>query len=217
MNQVDYQVRWARPRDARFIGQVILMAGRSHVRRGIWDIIIGGTESRRLDFLAHLAITDEPHMCHYSTFLVAEMDGRPQAALSGFDPVVHDDEGLQAQISVVMKKMGLTQGDMATDEKALAAFLTCRADAYNDAYIVENVATLPESRRNGLMCTLLSTMIDLGRTRGFRAVQASFYIGNTSAQLAYESVGFKYYDEKRNGDFEAAIGCPGIMRFLIEF
>ena len=37
-------------------------------------------------------------------------------------------------------------------------------------------------------------------------------IGNTSAQYAYERVGFRIVSEKRHPDFEAAIGCPGLAK-----
>jgi len=50
----------------------------------------------------------------------------------------------------------------------------------------------------------------------FGGAQVSFYIGNTPAQRAYEKAGFKYHDEKRHPDFEAEIGCPGMVRLLRE-
>lgn len=213
---MSYKVRWAEPGDAVFLAWVMLAAGRSHVQRGIWDIIIGLPEEECLTFLKHLAVTNKPHMCHCSTFIVAEVDGHSVAALSGHDPVALGEETMAEQMPVVMEKMGLTAEDIATDERGLAAFMTCKADAYEGAWIVENVATWPEFRRMGLIDTLLRKMLDVGRTKGFELAQVSFYIGNMRAQRAYERAGFKYHDEKRHPDFEAEIGCPGIARFLRE-
>jgi len=39
-------------------------------------------------------------------------------------------------------------------------------------------------------------------------------VGNTPAERAYRKAGFKYADEKRHPDFEALIGCPGMVRLL---
>jgi hypothetical protein len=46
--------------------------------------------------------------------------------------------------------------------------------------------------------------------------QVSLYIGNMPAQRAYKKVGFEFFDEKRHPDFEAEIGCPGMMRMLCD-
>ena len=39
-------------------------------------------------------------------------------------------------------------------------------------------------------------------------------IGNTAAQRAYESAGFRVVDEKTSTSFEATFGTPGIRRML---
>jgi translation initiation factor 4G len=210
------QVRWARPGDAPLLAWVMLMAGRSHLQRGIWDIIIGRPEKECLRFLEHLAVTEEPHMCHHSIFLVAEVDGRPAAALSGYDPVTLGEETVGPQMPGVMEKMGLTEEDMAPGQQGLAAFMTCHAEPYEGAWIVESVATRPEFRRRGLIDSLLEGILQQGRRRGFEVAQVSFYIGNVPAQRAYEKAGFRYHDEKRHPDFEAEIGCPGMVRLLRE-
>ena len=208
------EIRWARPNDAALLAWVMLMAGRSHLQRGIWDIIIGRPEDECLTFLEHLSISDEPHMCHHSIFLVAEVDGRPAAALSGYDPENLGEETVAPQMPIVMEKMGLTDEDMAAGQQGLAAFLTCHSDPYEGAWIVESVATRPEFRRRGLIDGLLDGILEEGRRRGFERAQVSFYIGNTPARSAYEKAGFRYLDEKRHPDFEAEIGCPGIVRLL---
>ena len=44
--------------------------------------------------------------------------------------------------------------------------------------------------------------------------RVALYNGNTPAELAYKKAGFEYANEKRHQDFEAFIGCPGIVRLL---
>jgi len=153
-------------------------------------------------------------MCHYTQFIVAEVDGRPVAALSGYDPVNLGEETVMPHMPVVMEKMGLTPEDMGPGQKGLAAFMTCHPDAVEGAYIIEQVATLPEFRRRGLITRLLEEILEKGHRLGFPRAQVSFYIGNTPAQRAYEKVGFKFFDEKRHPDFEVEIGCHGIVRLL---
>ena len=208
-------IRPARTDDAAFLAWVMLTAGRSHLQRGIWDIIISQPEEKCLAFLELLAVTESTHFCHCSEFIVAEVDGRPAAALTGYDP--RGDKGETAvslAMPEVIEKMGLTDADMAAGQDGLAAFMTCHPEDAEGAWIVENVATLPEFRRRGLVAMLMSEILEKGRRLGFRRAQISFYIGNTPAQLAYEKCGFRYFDELRHPDFEREIGCPGMIRLL---
>jgi translation initiation factor 4G len=153
-------------------------------------------------------------MCSYTEFLVAEVDGQPAAALEGFDPVNNGEMTVAAPMAAVVEKMGLTEQDMAPGQQNLVAFMTCHPDSADGAWIVEHVATLPEYRRMGAIDMLLEVVLDEGRKKGFKLAQVSYYIGNTSAESAYNKAGFKFADEKRHPDFEALIGCPGMVRLL---
>src|SRR5258706_13366378 len=69
---------------AAFIAWVSLAAARSHLPRGFWDFFLDASDAECLRYLEVLAGSSRPHPFHYSTFLVAEVDGRPAAALCGF-------------------------------------------------------------------------------------------------------------------------------------
>jgi ribosomal protein S18 acetylase RimI-like enzyme len=81
------------------------------------------------------------------------------------------------------------------------------------AWIVENVATSPEYRRRGLVDALLREILDIGRGKGATVADIGVFIDNYRAQAAYEKAGFAVIGEKRDAEFEAAYGCPGV-RFL---
>ncbi|MBM4463067.1 MAG: GNAT family N-acetyltransferase [Chloroflexi bacterium] len=213
---MNIRIRPARGGDAALLAWVMLMAGRSHLERGMWDIIISQPEDRCLALLETLTMTPPRHMCSYTEFLVAEVDGRAVAALEGYDPEITGEATVTEPLAVAVQKMGLTQADMAAGEKGLAAFMTCHPDIADGSWVVEHVATLPEFRRQGVISRLLEAILNEGRRRGFRLAQVSLYIGNTRAQRAYEKAGFKFFDEKRHPDFEAEIGCPGMMRMMCD-
>jgi translation initiation factor 4G len=207
-------IRQARPEDARLLGWCMLMAGRSHLEVGIWDFVISQPEERCLRFLEMLALEGPRHMAYYTEFLVAEVDGRPAAALEGFDPVNNGEDTMTIPMANVMQKMGLTDQDMAPGVEKLVAFMTCHSDFLPDAWVVEQVATRPEFRRVGAISKLLDAVVDQGRMAGFKQAQVSFFIGNTPGERAYQKAGFKYLDEKRHPDFERAIGSPGMIRYV---
>ena len=211
---MDVQIRPARPEDAGFLAWVILTAGRAHVTRGIWEVILGGTEQNNLDFLKLLAVTATPHLFHYSCYLIAEADGRPAAGLGGYDPKICGYEALNRAKPEVFTKLGHSGGPDPETNKRAERVLCCIPKDTEDAWIIDSVATLPEYRRKGLVDRLLGAILEKGRQKGFQKAQISIYIGNRAAQLAYEKQGFKIADEKRHPDFEAEIGSPGMARML---
>lgn len=211
---MDVKIRPALPDDAALVAWCMLMSGRSHMKIGIWDLIISQPEDICLKFLELLSLQGPRHMCYYTEFLVAEVNGQPVAALEGFDPVHNAEETVAEPMAAVVQKMGLTEQDMAPGQQAIAAFMTCHSDFMDGAWVIEQVATLHEYRKMGVISRLIEAVLDQGMRQGFGLAQVSFYIGNIPAEKAYQKAGFKYVDEKRHPDFEALIGCPGIARMI---
>jgi translation initiation factor 4G len=210
---LNLRIRSARPEDASFLAWVILTAGRAHVQRGIWEVILGGTEEECLFFLRKLVVTKTPHLFHYSCFLVAEVDGHPMAALGGYDPRSLGYPALRKAVVEVVKKLGMSEPDKAASTRS-ERVLGCIPEDVDGAWVIDSVATVPEFRRQGIVSRLLEKIIARGRKQGFRRAQINMYIGNTPAQKAYEKHGFKVVDEKRHPAFEEEIGSPGMTRLL---
>jgi ribosomal protein S18 acetylase RimI-like enzyme len=97
----------------------------------------------------------------------------------------------------------------------MGPFLACLPTDEPGAWIVEWVATRPEFRRRGLVDQLLRAELQVGRDRGHRTGQITILAGNVAAKHAYERVGFEVVEEKLSPDLEAALGTPGLVRFLM--
>jgi translation initiation factor 4G len=210
---MNIQIRPARQEDTAFLAWLILTAGRAHVTRGIWDVILDGTEQENLEFLRLLAATATPHLFHYSCYLIAEANGMPASGLGAYDPKVCGYDALYRAMPEVLKKLGLSGLDPEAQKRA-ERVLCCIPEDAEGAWIIDSVATLPAYRRKGLVDRLLAAILEKGRRAGFKKAQISIYIGNQPAQRAYEKHGFKIVDEKRHPDFEAAIGSPGMARMM---
>jgi ribosomal protein S18 acetylase RimI-like enzyme len=200
----------ARPDHAGFIAWVILTAFRSHLPRGLWDFLIDGDDARRLRYLEALTTTTTPHWAHHSAFLVAEVDGRPAAALCGY---LDEELGLPAlQRGTAEADARLARGaeEVHAGLRRIAPIFLVSPDHAPGAWIVENVATRPDYRRRGLVDALLAAILERGRARGATQADIGVMIGNDPAQRAYEKAGFRVAGEKRHPDFEAVWGCPGL-------
>ena len=213
---MNIDIRPARADDAPFLAWVMLTASRSHLKYGVWEHYVGGTEQDCLSFLNLIATTQKPHLFHSSTFIVAEMNGQKVGALSGYDPKVLGMKGFVQALPEVFQKL-----DWAMDEQRAAVeryrpWMTCIPDDAEGAWIVESVAALPECRRQGVVSRLLDEVLNRGRRGGYKRAQIGVLINNTPARLAYEKSGFKFDSEKRNPSFEATFGTPGIVRLLLD-
>src|SRR3972149_5818775 len=74
----------AQPKHASFIAWVILTAFRSHLEKGFWDFRRPGSDEDLLRYIEALTTSKAPHWAHLPLFIVAEVDGGPAAALSGY-------------------------------------------------------------------------------------------------------------------------------------
>jgi translation initiation factor 4G len=200
----------ARRDHAAFIAWVELTAWRSHLERGLWDFFIDGDERECLRYLEALATTQTPHWSHYSTFLVAEVDGTPAAALGGYFDEELGTPALQKGAAEADERLGRTPELSAAGLQRIAPVWLVATGHEPGVWIVENVATRPEYRRRGLVDALLGAMLDRGRQRGATQADIGVLIGNDPAQRAYEKVGFRVVEEKRHPDFEAVWGSPGV-------
>ena len=212
---MDIKIRSARNDDAAFLAWLILTAGRAHVNRGIWEVILGESENKCLAFLELLAVTETPHLFHHSCYLVAEFGSQPVAGLGGYDPRVLGYPTLRRALPEVFKKMGFYSSNETIGNHS-PRILDCIPDAVEGAWVIDSVATLPEFRRKGIVNRLLEEIIEKGRQKGFRRSQINIYLGNTLAQQVYEKHGFKILDEKRDPYFEEEIGSPGMARLLVD-
>jgi translation initiation factor 4G len=207
------EIREAQREDAAFLAWLILTAGRAHVHRGIWDVILDRTDEEHLSFLRLLAVTRVPHLFHYSCYLLAEVNGKPAAGLGGYDPRSHGYAALRRALPEVFQGLGVVGQAPQPSERA-ARVIACIPDELEEAWVIDSVATLPEFRRRGIVDMLLEAILDKGRRHGFPRAQINMYIGNIPAQRAYEKKGFQILDEKRSADFEQEIGSPGMARLV---
>lgn len=208
------QIRPAERGDATLVAWVQLAAARSHVPVGFLDLMFPGEEDDRLALIQRVVDSETISMSHWSGFLVAESDGTPGAALSGYEPTKRGTDTFAAAMTQACLGAGWKPPEIEAAFGRMSPFLTCAPESPDDAWIVEWVATKPDFRGRGLVRALLDAILDEGRSRGYHRAQISLLIDNHPAQRAYEGAGFKVIDEKRHPEFEMTFGSPGVCRMM---
>jgi translation initiation factor 4G len=205
----DLKIVDAREEHVPFLAWVQLTAFRSHLPRGMWDLFLDGPEGDCLRFLEAFAVTDTRHWGHYANFIVAEVDGTPAAALTGYFVAESGGPAFLEGVREASRAIGRTEADDAAGWERAGSITRLSLEHAPGAWIVENVATRPEFRRRGLVDRLLAEILERGRDRGASVAEIGVFIGNDPAQRAYEKAGFAVVQEVRDAEFEAAYGCPG--------
>ncbi len=206
------RIRHGRADDADFLAWVMFAASRAHLARGLWDLIIGADEAGCLDYLRRLSLAEPHSLYHYESFLVAEIDGAPAAALCGFETqgaweIVGD------AMANVQRDLGWTDLDATASYQRIAPIWTaCMPSDAGADFAIESVATLPEYRRRGLIRALIEEMLQGAFQRGCKLAQITTYLGNHAAQLAYENSGFQVLDKKHCSELETILEVPGFLR-----
>ena len=204
-------LRPAEPRDAALLGWASVMAARSQLARGWFDIVLERNGAFVLEFAKYLALSPARSWWHWSLFHVAEVDGVAASAMCGFgDESVYRESG--AAMAEASEKMGIGAEEQ-TQFWPRGAFIIPASSSEAGAWTIENVATKPAFRGTGVTHALLEEELGVARAAGFRRAQVSFFMGNIAAEKAYAKAGFVFAEEKRAPDFEAAMGIPGIIRY----
>ena len=210
---LDVSIIDAREEHVPFIAWVQLTAFRSHLPKGMWDFFVGGPEEDALRFLEALAKTETKHWGGYQGFIIAEVDGTPAAAMTGyFDAESSFVEG----IAEACRTIGMTQDDIIEGWKRAATITLVEPEHVAGSWITESVATKAEFRRRGLVDRLLAEMMERGRSKGANIAEVGVFIGNDNAQRAYEKAGYEVVEEKLHPDFEAVYKCPGVRQLRRE-
>jgi ribosomal protein S18 acetylase RimI-like enzyme len=205
-------IRSARPEDAEFIATTILSAQRGYRPRGWFDVALGWPEPQCLDFMARIAVARAVSMWHVSQFLVAEIDGRPAAALCAL-PASGTGPAAWRTLEDVAAATGLAASELEAIRQRGAYTRACWVQGGEGDWMIEHVATDPAHRGRGLVQALIVHALDKGRAAGFRRATISFLIGNDAAERAYAKAGFVFAEEKRDPAFEAITGAPGFRMF----
>jgi ribosomal protein S18 acetylase RimI-like enzyme len=205
-------IRTGRADDADFVARTILMAQRGPRPSGWFDIALAQDEPKVLDFIARLAVAKPRSWYHVSQFLIAEIDGKPAAALCAM-PSRETRDTMRSALEEVALAAGISDAGLAAIYARGNYARGCWIQGGEADWLIEHVASHPQARGRGLVQALIARALSAGKAAGFSHASISFLIGNDAAERCYARAGFTFAEEKRDGAFEAITGAPGFRRF----
>jgi GNAT superfamily N-acetyltransferase len=148
----------------------------------------------------------------YSRFRVAEIDGR---IAGGLCTHTEDHDTFSLEVNAA-RHIGLSYPEIVAGFWRLLPYYRVHIPILENTLVVEFVATFPEFRRRGVITALLEDAIDKARREGYPRLQVTTFIGNVTAQRAYEKVGFRVDKERTGRSCEKLFGSPGQVRLTLE-
>ena len=201
------KIHAAKVEDAAFITWAILESSRAGKKQGIFDLIFapsGDVEK----MLKALVVHDIKTVCHYSNFLIAEVNGKQAGTLCGYDGYrVSWDNMSQA-----LETMGC-QGDF---KERIAGYLMCEPKVEKNTFMLDFMITKNEFRGLGVVKALVKKVLLNARLKGFRKAQTNIEIGSIETQMAYEKMGFIAKEENKSDYYLEQFGRLGITQYVME-
>ncbi len=201
------KIRAATVEDLDFIAWAILESSRAGKKQGVFDLIFSPADDTTKTL--KMLITNEiKTICHYSNFLIAEVDGEPAGALCGYDGYKVSWD----QMSLALEGMGC-QGDY---KERISAYLMCEPDIEKNTLVLDFMITKEKFRGLGVVKELVKKVLLNARLKGFRRAQTGIEIGSIETQLAYEKMGFTAKEEKKSNYYLEKFGRAGITSYVMD-
>lgn len=204
----------ATPDHSAFLAQVVLAASRSQLARGPFDIALELNDEDVLDILEWMTLSELVSNCHFTRFLVAEVDGEPAGALAAFDPAETDLLPLGAALSDAYSGLGHDDAGLSDVVNRIEVLRHCFPTAPPGTWTLEWVAVDAAHRRRGVCAKLMQEILAKGARQGLRKAQISTYAGNDAAIKTYERAGFRIESERSDPQFSAVLGVRGMITML---
>ncbi len=204
------KIRKAIAKDAPFLAQMILQSSRAGKKDGMFDLVFQTNDKKViLPRLEQLTQTTAKNQCHYSNFLVAELDGQSVGTLCSYEPRIATKDVL----ITAFKELGCRE-DVSD---SLEAFYGCEFDLNNRTLMFDYMEELEGFIDVGVLKELMQKSLLTARLKGYRIAQTIIEIGSLESELFYKKLGFKKVDQKECELYKEKFGRAGLMLLAIEF
>lgn len=203
-------IRKATSADASFLAQMILQSTRADKKIGIFDLIFNTTDDEQiLDYLAKLTNTAAKYSCHFSNFLIAEIDGKSVGSLCSYEPrLVTREIFLEALAEI---------GVNGEESQYLGLMDVCGFALNNRTLIFDYMEELEGFMDVGILKALMQKSLLNARLKGYRIAQTIVEIGSLETLLYYKKLGFTEMKQKECEPYKEIFGRAGLVLLSIEF
>jgi len=203
------KIKQAKAEDSAFLAQMILQSSRAGKKDGLFDLLFGTNDNKIiLQRLEELTKTEAKSHCHFSNFLIAELNGKSVGTLCSYEPRISTKE-------VFIK--ALTEIGCSDQNAALEVMYVCDFKLNNRTLIFDFMEELEGFIDVGVLKALMQKSLLTARLKGYRIAQTMIEIGSLESELFYKKMGFKKVQQKECELYKEKFGRSGMSLMSIEF
>ncbi len=204
------KIRKALSEDAPFLAQMILQSSRADKQICIFDVIFESkSDEETLKNLEKLTTTTAKNQCHYSNFLIAEIDGESVGSLCSYEPRIATREVFLDSLKEI--------GRDSNAEKFLEILDSCNFDLNKRTLVFDYMEEIEGHMDVGILKALMQKSLLTARLKGYRIAQTMVEIGSLETLLYYKKLGFKEAKQKECELYKEKFGRPGLVLLTFEF
>ncbi|MEA2091357.1 MAG: acyl-CoA acyltransferase [Campylobacterota bacterium] len=204
------KIRKALSDDAPFLAQMILQSSRAEKKVGLFDLIFGSkSDEETLQNLEKLTSATAKSYCHFSNFLIAEIDGTNVGSLCSYEPRISTREAfLEA-----LKEIGCE--DCSKDFIEISD--ACDFKLNKRTLVFDFMEELEGHMDVGILKSLMQKSLLTARLKGYRIAQTMVEIGSLETLLYYKKLGFKEVKIQECELYKEKFGRAGLVLLAFEF
>ncbi|CAI6146250.1 MAG: hypothetical protein SPLUMA1_SPLUMAMAG1_00228 [uncultured Sulfurimonas sp.] len=203
------KIKQAKIEDSAFLAQMILQSSRAGKKDGLFDLLFGTNNNETiLQRLEELTQTQAKSHCHFSNFLIAELDGKSIGSLCSYEPRISNRESFIK----ALEEIGYSD-----DNEALEVMYVCDFKLNNRTLIFDFMEELEGFRDVGVLKALMQKSLLTARLKGYTIAQTMIEIGSLESELFYKKMGFTIIEQKECELYKEKFGRIGMSLMRIEF
>lgn len=205
------KIRKATADDAPFLAKMILQSSRAGKKVCIYDLIFEtSNDSDILKNLEKLTTTESKNSCHYSNFLIAEMDGQSVGSLCSYEPRIATQEAFCNSL----KEIGIKNSE---DSEYITIMHECNFNLNTRTLVFDFMEELEGFIDVGVLKALMQKSLLTARLKGYRIAQTIVEIGSLETLMYYKKLGFKEVKTKECELYKEKFGRAGLTLLSYEF
>ncbi len=204
------KIKKAQSTDSPFLAQMILQSSRADKQFGMFDLVFGQQDDKStLANLEKLIQTKAKNQCHFSNFLIAEINGQNVGSLCSYEPRISTTQSLLDALD----EIDCSEGSKIFLEIQEA----CDFELNKRTLVFEFMEELEGYMDVGILKSLMQKSLLTARLKGYRIVQAMVEIGSLETLLYYKKLGFKEVQQKECEIYREKFGRAGLVLLALEF
>ncbi len=206
---MNINIRKATKNDKEALAKAMLESSSAEKSSSLFDLIFETGDAAELTaHLEQLCVTETKSYCHFSNFVIADVDGKLAGVLCGYEPRLAPQE-------IFTKALSEIDFDESYLER-IVAYLVVEPEIDKNTWVLDFMAVKDEYHEFDVLKEMIRKSLLNARLKGYRKAQTMVEIGSVEARIVYEKLGFSVVDEKQSELYKEQFGRAGIMRLQME-